>query len=218
MAGAALLALFQATVFHQAVLTSSRFRYVFLAWISALSTSHELITRIAEGDRDALASLYRLMEKPVYRFIQSRLNDPFEASDILHDVFMEVWRSAGRFEGRSKLQTWIFGIAYRKVIDRHRKAGRTRLTDTPDETIEDDAATPETCIAAGQDAAQVRHCMASLSEDHRTAIALAFWEDMTYREIAAVCKTAEGTIKTRIFHAKKLLLRCLSGLSGGVQA
>lgn len=178
-----------------------------------MPTDHELIKRIARGDRDALAALYRKMERPVYRFIQSRLNDPFEASDILHDVFMEVWRSADRFEGRSKLQTWIFGIAYRKVIDRHRKAGRTSLVGTPDETLPDDAATPEACIAASQDATQVQQCMAQLSDDHRTAISLAFWEDMTYRDIAEVCKTAEGTIKTRIFHAKKLLLRCLSGLS-----
>ncbi len=175
-----------------------------------MSTELALIKRIADGDRQALAELYRLMEKPVYRFILSRLNDPFESSDILHDVFLEVWRSAGRFEGRSKLQTWIFGIAYRKVIDRHRKAGRSTLTDTADENIADDAATAESCVVAAQDAEQVQHCLSTLSDDHRSAISLAFWEDMSYREIADVCKTAEGTIKTRIFHAKKLLLRCLS--------
>ena len=183
-----------------------------------MSSDLALLQRIANGDKQALAELYRLMEKPVYRFIQSRLNDPFESSDILHDVFMEVWRSADRFEGRSKLQTWIFGIAYRKVIDRHRKAGRTSLTDVPDENIADDADSAETCLVASQDAAQVQRCMAQLSDDHRSAISLAFWEDMNYREIAAVCKTAEGTIKTRIFHAKKLLLRCLSGLMEGARA
>jgi RNA polymerase sigma factor (sigma-70 family) len=142
------------------------------------------------------------------------LNDPFESSDILHDVFIEVWRSAGRFEGRSKVQTWIFGIAYRKVIDRHRKAGRTRLSDETPEII-DDADSAETCLVASQEAEQVRHCMTKLSDEHRSAISLAFWEDMNYREIADVCDTAEGTIKTRIFHAKKLLMRCLSGLSLG---
>ncbi len=183
-----------------------------------MSTELALIKRIAEGDRQALAALYRQMERPLYRFILSRLNDPFEASDILHDVFIEVWRSADRFEGRSKLQTWIFGIAYRKVIDRHRKAGRTHLTDGPDEDIVDETQSAESCLVAGQDAAQVRHCLADLSDDHRTAISLAFWEDMTYREIAEVCKTAEGTIKTRIFHAKRLLLRCLSGLMEGARA
>lgn len=176
-----------------------------------------LMQRIADGDRAALAALYRALEKPVYRFIQSRLNDPFESSDILHDVFIEVWRSASRFEGRSKVQTWIFGIAYRKVIDRHRKAGRTHLTDeTPD--VADDADSAETCMVASQDAAHVKHCMTQLSEEQRSAVALAFWEDLNYREIAKICDTAEGTIKTRIFHAKKLLMRCLSGLGAGVSA
>jgi RNA polymerase sigma-70 factor (ECF subfamily) len=142
------------------------------------------------------------------------LNDPFESSDILHDVFIEVWRSASRFEGRSKVQTWIFGIAYRKVIDRHRKAGRTSLTDETPEIV-DESADAETCLVAGQEAEHVRHCMGTLSEEHRSAVALAFWEDMSYREIAAVSDTAEGTIKTRVFHAKKLLMRCLTGRLGG---
>jgi len=151
------------------------------------------------------------MEKPLFRFIQSRLNDPFESSDILHDVFMEVWKSAGRFEGRSKVQTWIFGIAYRKVIDLHRKRGRQVLTDEVPESIDEDADT-EACLASGQEAEHVRHCLETLKEDHRSAISLAFYEDMTYGEIAEVAGVPEGTIKTRIFHAKKLLLRCLSGL------
>ena len=174
--------------------------------------SHEsLIQQIARGDKSALSALYRALEKPVYRFILSRLNDPFESSDILHDVFIEVWRSASKFEGKSKVQTWIFGIAYRKVIDRHRKAGRTQLTDETPEIV-DEADSAETCLVASQDAANVRHCVDHLSEDHRSALALAFWEDMSYRAIAEVCQTAEGTIKTRIFHAKKLLMRCLSSL------
>ena len=174
-----------------------------------MDPQQELIRRIADEDREALAALYRLLERPVFKFIRSRLNDPFEAADILHDVFLEVWRSAGRFEGRSKVQTWVMGIAYRKVIDRHRKAGRTDLTDAPPDRA-DEAPDVETCLIASESGEQVAHCMAGLSEDHRGAVTLAFWHDMTYREIAEVLGTAEGTIKTRIFHAKKLLMRCLS--------
>lgn len=171
----------------------------------------QTLTQIANGDRQALATLYRALEKPVYRFILSRLNDPFESADILHDVFMEVWRSASRFEGRSKVQTWIFGIAYRKVIDLHRKRKRVDVTDDiPDRA--DEAPGAEACLSAGQDADHVRHCLGTLKDDHRSAISLAFFDDLTYGEIAEVTGVPEGTIKTRIFHAKKLLLRCLSGL------
>lgn len=170
-----------------------------------------LLSAVAGGDKQALAALYRALEQPVFRFIRSRLNDPFEAGDILHDVFMEVWRSAGRFEGRSKVQTWIFGIAYRKVIDVHRKRGRTDLTDEFPDTA-DDAPDAEACLAAGQEAEHVRHCLGQLKDDHRSAVSMAFYDDMTYAEIAEVAGVPEGTIKTRIFHAKKLLLRCLSAL------
>ncbi len=170
----------------------------------------QTLTQIAHGDKKALAQLYRALERPVYRFIQSRLNDPFESSDVLHDVFMEVWRSASRFEGRSKVQTWIFGIAYRKVIDLHRKRGRQDVTDELPDTA-DDSPDAEACVTAGQEAEHVRHCLGTLKDDHRTAISLAFYDDMTYAEIAEVAGVPEGTIKTRIFHAKKLLLRCLSG-------
>lgn len=172
-----------------------------------------LMSAIADGDKQALAALYRALEKPVFRFIRSRLNDPFESSDVLHDVFMDVWRSAGRFEGRSKVQTWIFGIAYRKVIDVHRRRGRMDVTDDIPDTA-DDSPDAEACLASSEEAEHVRHCLGTLKDDHRSAIGLAFYEDMTYAEIAEVQGVPEGTIKTRVFHAKKLLMRCLEGLIG----
>lgn len=179
--------------------------------MSRMEPLASLVAQVAEGDRTALAELYRSLERPVFRFIASRLNDPFEAADILHDVFMEVWRSAGRFEGRSKVQTWIFGIAYRKVIDAHRQRGRQDVSDDLPEDA-DDSVDTEACIAATEEADHVRQCLKTLSGEHRSAISLAFYEDMTYGAIAEVTGVPEGTVKTRIFHAKKLLLRCLSGL------
>jgi RNA polymerase sigma-70 factor (ECF subfamily) len=168
-----------------------------------------LLTRMAAADRSAFADLYRALEKPVFRFIVSKLNDPFEASDILHDVFMELWRSAGRFEGRSTVKTWVFGIAYRKTMDHFRRTRRVDVTDSVPEQF-DDSPDAQTCLAASQEAKHLRFCIDELKPEHKSAIELAFYEDMTYGEIAKVAGAPEGTIKTRIFHAKKLLLRCLS--------
>ena len=168
-----------------------------------------LLGRMAEGDKGAFAAFYRAMEKPVYRFIVSKMNDPHEAADILHDVFMDIWRSAGRFEGRSSVRTWVFGIAYRKTMDHFRKHGRVDVTDEIGESP-DDSPDAVACIAATQEAAHLRHCLDQLKPQHRSAIELAFYEEMTYGEIAQAAAVPEGTIKTRIFHAKKLLLHCLS--------
>lgn len=167
-----------------------------------------LMKRTAGGDRRAFTSLYEALEKPVFRFIQSKLNDPHEAADVLHEVFMEIWRTAGRFEGRSSVKTWIFGIAYRKTMDHFRKTRRLSVSDDLPET-QDDGPDALTCLAAAQEAEHVRHCLATLSFDHRAAIELAFYEDLSYGEIARLTGSPEGTIKTRVFHAKKLLLHCL---------
>lgn len=169
----------------------------------------QLLSRMADGDRSAFAAFYKEMEKPVFRFIASKMNDPHEAADIQHDVFMDIWRSAGRFEGRSTVKTWVFGIAYRKTMDHFRKHKRVDLTDEIDERV-DDAPDAATCLASAQEAEHLRYCMDQLKPQHRSAVELAFYQDMTYGEIAEAAEVPEGTIKTRVFHAKKLLLHCLS--------
>lgn len=169
-----------------------------------------LLARVADGDRKALDDLYRSLETPLYRFIRSRLNDPFEASDVLHDVFLEIWRGAAKFEGRSTVKTWAFGIAYRKVIDVFRKSTRVDVTDDVPE-MEDVDPTAEACLLSAERNEHLKHCLGTLSSDHRSAVELAFFEDLGYREIAEIVDAPEGTIKTRVFHAKKLLLHCLEG-------
>lgn len=173
----------------------------------------ELLRRIAGGDKSALAALYRAFERPVYRFIASRLNDPHEAADILHDVFMDIWRVAASFEGRAQVRTWIFGIAYRKVIDAHRKRGRVTVTDEVPETG-DVSEAADVAFAAQEEAQHLAYCMGTLSDEHRAAVSLAFYDDMTCAEIAAIAGVPEGTVKSRLFHAKRLLLHCLSGRIG----
>ena len=81
----------------------------------------DLLQRIADGDEDALGAFYRLFEGRIYRFALSRLNDVFDAADILNEVMFEVWRGAARFEGRSAVSSWVLGIAHHKTIDRLRK-------------------------------------------------------------------------------------------------
>lgn len=169
----------------------------------------QLVHRIAQGDRAAFAEFYRRMEKPLFRFIRSKLNDPFHAADILHDVFLDIWRGAKTFQDRSAVKTWAFSIAYRKVMDVFRKnrrlAGEEEMPERMDEGP--DAAQ---CLIATQEKEMVQYCLGTLSPEHRSAIELTFFEDMTYREVAEVTGIPEGTAKSRVFHAKNLLLRCLS--------
>jgi RNA polymerase sigma-70 factor (ECF subfamily) len=174
---------------------------------------NDLLARTAKGDKRAYADLYAALETPLYRFVRSKLNDPFEAADLVHEVFLEVWRSAGRFEGRSSVKSWVFGIAFRKAMDVHRKSRRIDYSDSIPE-VEDDAPNAEACLVASESRTHVRACLETLKPDHRTAIEFAFFEDLSYKEISEISGVPEGTVKTRVFHAKKLLMRCLSARLG----
>ncbi len=169
---------------------------------------NSLLAMIAQDDKQAFAAFYRAMERPLYKFIRLKLNDPVQSADILHDVFIEVWKGAARFEGRSSVKTWVFGIAYRKSMDVFRKASKmVVVAEMPELT--DDSPTAEQCLYAAQRSEHVRHCLDILKPEHRSVIDLAFFEDFSYRQISEIIEAPEGTVKTRVFHAKKLLMRCL---------
>ncbi|WP_172332735.1 RNA polymerase sigma factor [Mangrovicoccus sp. HB161399] len=169
----------------------------------------QLLERIAAGDMAAMRLIYTRHADAARRFVMSRLRDPSEAADIVHNTMIDVWRNAGQFQGRASARSWILTIARNKTVDHIRRQARTDLA-PPDDSVADEGPDPETVIAASQDAARVRDCVAKLGDRHRAAIHLAYFEEMTCAEIARVENVAEGTVKTRLFHAKKLLMRCLS--------
>ncbi len=164
-----------------------------------------LLKAIAAKDETAIAAFYRLYEACIYRFVLSRLNDTHAAADILNEVMLEVWKSANKFEGRSKLRTWLLGIAHFKVLDYHR-ARKHRDHEEVDEQLADESpgVQQEGLLQAAQDARLLQQALSHLSPEHRQVLHLAFFEDMNYTEIGAVMGVPEGTVKSRIFHAKKL--------------
>ena len=170
-----------------------------------------ILQRIAGGDRVAMKLLYDRHSDRLYHFIKVRLHNPFDAADVMQEVFLQVWRTAGRFEGRSAARTWIFGIARHKAQNRLRRSGR-EVTAEPDVELADEAPDPEALVAAASDAVRLRACIEGLSPPHRSAIHLAFYDELPYSEIAAVENVPLGTVKTRILHAKRLLLRCLEAI------
>lgn len=169
----------------------------------------ELLARVSEGDMNAMKLIYERHADAVQRFVRTRLRDPFEVADVTHNTMLEVWRSASRFQGRASVRSWMLSIARNKAVDHIRKQARTELAE-PDDSAVDDAPNPEAILAHAQDAKRVRDCVEKLPGLQRSAVHLAFFEDMSYAEAAEAAGVPEGTIKTRIFHAKKLLMRCLS--------
>lgn len=178
---------------------------------NAADASHDyaLITRIARGEEAALRQFYDIHQARVYRYAYARLNDSFAAADILNETMLEVWRQAVKFAGRSKASTWVLGIARHKVIDHQRRLYRHPTEEFDEATA--DPYTPDTAdaIAGLQEGVRLRRCLEKLSQAHREVIHLAFFEDLAYGEIAAIAGCPEGTVKTRVYHAKQALKGCL---------
>lgn len=176
--------------------------------IGPMNNDQDLLQRVADGDQGAMRQLFERYQTTLFAFLRSKGADAQAADDAIQDAMLDVWRTAGRFSGGSSVKTWLFTIARNKFIDRMRKAGKVSLYDELPE-IEDDSPDAETVLTSAADAARVRACLSTLKPAHLTAIRLAFYEDLTYSEIGRIEDISEGTVKTRIFHAKKLLLRCL---------
>lgn len=169
----------------------------------------DLLARIAQGDRSAMRVLYEKIAPVAQRFAMNYVSDAVEVADIVQNAMLDVWQTAHRFDNRSSARTWILSITRNKAIDHIRKTHRTVLAE-PDEYIPDDTPSPEAILSAAQEGDRIRACISTLSESHRAAIHLAFFEELSYREIAVIENVPESTIKTRIYHAKKLLLRCVT--------
>lgn len=168
-----------------------------------------LVRRIGSGDKHAMRDLYLRHGDAIYAFLLGRCGDPALARDSVQDTMLDVWRTASRFSGQSSVKTWLFAIARNKLVDALRKRGRLRFVEEVPDSI-DEAPDPETAAIAASESSRLRLCLDRLSDTHRTAVRLAFFEDLTYAEIGEIEAVPTGTIKTRIFHAKQALMRCLS--------
>src|SRR5437870_6200291 len=122
-----------------------------------------LIGRIANGDRLAMQVLYARYHVRVFRFVVRLVRDEATAEDLISDVFLDVWRQAGRFEGRSAVSTWLLAIARFKALSAMRKKPDEELDDEAAAAIEDTADDPEVALAKKEKSSVIRKCLSKLS-------------------------------------------------------
>src|SRR5579864_7474020 len=112
------------------------------------TTSDEvLIGRIADGDRLAMKVLFARHHVRVYRFVLRMVRNEATAEDLISEVFLDVWRQAGKFEGRSTVSTWMLSIARFKALSTLRRRNEEELDDETADAIEDLADNPEVALA-----------------------------------------------------------------------
>jgi RNA polymerase sigma-70 factor (ECF subfamily) len=168
-----------------------------------------LIGRIASGDRLAMQVLFARYHVRVYRFVLRLVRDEAAAEDLISEVFLDVWRQAGRFEKRSAVSTWLLAIARFKALSALRRKPDEALDEEAAEAIEDPSDDPEVTVAKKDRSAAIRKCLGGLSVEHREVVDLVYYHDKSVEEVAQIIGIPENTVKTRMFYARKKLAELL---------
>lgn len=168
-------------------------------------SDRELVERVASGDRAAVRLLFMRHHARIYRFVVRQTGSDMMADDIANEVFLELWRKAPAFEGRSEVSTWLLGIARFKALSALRKKKEEWIDEDDAAAVPDTADTPEIAAMKEDKAAALRRMVNALPEEHRTVIDLAYYHAKSVVEIGEILSIPVATVKTRMFYARKKL-------------
>jgi RNA polymerase sigma-70 factor (ECF subfamily) len=164
-----------------------------------------LIARIRRCDQDAFALLYDRYSPLVYSVALRVLKDPAAAEDVLHDIFLQLWRLPGKFDAaRGNFSSWIAVVTRNRAIDRTR---RERPRVDPEDVVLISPVDIESDAQRNSIAEKVRNVLHEMPEAQRNAVEMAFFDGMTHVEIADAMHEPLGTVKTRIRSALIMIRR-----------
>jgi len=168
-----------------------------------LADEHDLLAKVARKDEASFQRLYEEFAKRVFRYALTLLRNQHLAEEVVQETMITVWSTASTYSGRSRVSTWIFGIARHKSYDILKREKRgSRASEFP--AVMDDPA------PAIEREAQVHAALEGLPPDQREVVFLTFYENLPYKAIADLLEIPEGTVKSRMYHAKKRLAEALT--------
>lgn len=183
----------------------------------AAPAPHEraLLDGCRQGDPQAFARLVSLHERLVFNLAARLLGDVEEARDVSQEVFLQVFRTLGRFQGRSSFKTWIYRIAVNQCHNRRRWWKRRRrerlvsleLLAPADEARLGTARGPEQDYECSERARQVQRALAALPFAQRTVVLLREVEGFSCEEVSEALAVPVGTVKSRLSRARETLRR-----------
>ena len=178
-------------------------------------TPHALVVRLQRADVEAMTLVYRQHHVAVRAFAQRLVGDIEAAEDLVQDVFVALPSAIGRFRGDCALRTFLVSIAVNQAKNHVRSAARrraalARMAREPEPTSPD----PHRDIERRQLGDRLMHALDELPLEQRVAVVLSEIEDRTSAEIATIVGAPEGTVRTRIFHAKRKLRELLQAQEG----
>jgi RNA polymerase sigma factor (sigma-70 family) len=182
----------------------------------------DLVERARNGDTHAFDDLVRKYTPKLYGLVYHMTSNRDDTNDLLQDVFAKAYRSLKRFRGKSSFYTWIYSIATNMTLNflKKRNRRRTLSLDDVDLTIENDpdyieaTSKSDPVREAGLSELQERlnNAMQQLSVDHRAVVTMFDIQGMPHAEIAKILGVSEGTVRSRLFYAHRLLQSYLEDL------
>ena len=175
-----------------------------------------LMLRVKRGDRAAFAELVEKYKQPVMNLVYRTLRDEAEAEDLAQNVFLQVYKSAKRYESRAKFSTWLFTIARNLCLNEIRRRSRhpadsleeshAEHEDQPRQQYEDKGSVaPPEKLLHGELAQKIEEALAGLPENQRTAILLCRQEELSYEEIAKILACSLSATKSLIHRGRETL-------------
>ena len=177
--------------------------------VTAERTNEELVQSIAAGDKFAMQILFIRHRDRINRFIQRFTRDECLAEDALSELFLDVWRKAGSFEGECQVATWLLAIARNKTLALLRQRKFVALDETEAGLIEDPTDNPESALDKKSHSTLLQKCLKVLSPNHRQIIDLVYYQSKSIQEAAEVIGIPLNTVKTRMFYARNQLGKVL---------
>ncbi len=158
-----------------------------------------LVARMADGDTEALAELYRRHGRAAYSLAVAITGDGAAAEEVVQDAFVRAWRGAGAFEAQGRCLPWLLQIVRRLALDERRR--RRRELDTvawPQEDLVDDGHQPEAAAEERDVAVRVRRAISSLTPEQREAVRFVYFGGLSQSEAARALNIPLGTAKGRL--------------------
>jgi RNA polymerase sigma-70 factor, ECF subfamily len=177
--------------------------------MTQLADDRQLIAGLAADDQRALRTLIARHQLRVFRFIVRIVRNEAVAEELTNEVFLEAWRNAKTFEGRSSPSTWLLSIAHNRAVSALRKRREQSWDEETANEIADSGDDPEVVAQKADKGAIMRRCIDGLSAEHRAIIDLVYYHEQSVAEASVVLGIPEATVKTRMFYARKRLSELL---------
>ncbi len=172
-----------------------------------------LVLQCQAGDEAALAALVKRWHTPFARYAQKLAGSREEAKDVAQDAWVAIIRGLGRLRDPSRFPAWAYHIIKNKAADRIRRRQRQRVIreDISRSGLDQDPASPDE--AGKEQIARLRRALECFPDDRRELLRLYYQEDLSVAGIARLMNLPEGTVKSRLYHARAALKKRINAYS-----